>query len=530
MSKMAIDEELAAIGLNNLGNVMLNLSPERLVEEALRRQEGILTETGAFRVETGKYTGRSPKDRFIVANEATNDKVAWGKVNVPIEQDKFDAIYQSALTYLQGKDIYVFDGLAGADSKYQVSVRIVNELAHQNLFMHQLLVRPTTEQLEVYQPEFTMVCAPGYHCDPERDGVNSEAAIIIDFSKKIILIVGSSYCGEMKKSIFSVMNFILPQKDILSMHCSANMSPEDHSVALFFGLSGTGKTTLSADPKRMLIGDDEHAWTADGVFNIEGGCYAKAIRLNREQEPQIFDAVRFGALVENVQFVPGTRTIDFYDDSLTENTRAAYPVNYIPNAQLDGQGGIPKTVVFLTADAFGVLPPISKLNKEQAMYHLLSGYTSKLAGTERGITEPQATFSACFGEPFLPLPAVKYAEMLGERIEKYDVEVFLINTGWIGGPYGVGERIPLKYTRAIVTAALGGELRHIAYEEHPIFKVSMPTSCPEVDSRLLNPINLWEDKDAYLQQAKMLAKKFEDNFSRFHEMPDHIKNAGPKAE
>lgn len=528
MSNMAIHEELAELGLNTTGKIMHNLSPERLVEEALLHCEGVLTDTGAFSVETGRYTGRSPKDRFIVENAATRDKVAWGKINMPIEQDKFDALFHKVLQYLQTKDLYVFDGLAGADEKYQTPFRIVNELAHQNLFMHQLLVRPSDDMTN-YKPEFTMVCAPGFKCDPEVDGVHSEAAIIIDFAKKIILIAGSSYCGEMKKSVFSVMNFILPQKDILSMHCSANMSKEDHGVALFFGLSGTGKTTLSADPKRMLIGDDEHAWTKDGVFNIEGGCYAKAIRLNREQEPQIFDAVRFGAIVENVQFFDGSRTIDFYNDSLTENTRAAYPVHYIPNAQVDGKGGIPKTVVFLTADAFGVLPPISKLNKEQAMYHLLSGYTSKLAGTERGITEPQATFSACFGEPFLPLPAVKYAEMLGERIEKYDVEVFLINTGWIGGAYGVGERIPLKHTRSIVTAALGGELRHIAYEEHPIFKVSMPTACPGVDSKLLNPINLWADKDAYTAQAKMLAEKFESNFARFDEMPDHIKNAGPKA-
>lgn len=530
MSNKAIDEELSGIGLNNLNNVWHNLSPERLIEQALHRGEGVLTDTGALRVETGKYTGRSPKDRFIVNNAASHDKVAWGKVNMPIEQAKFDAILEQAEAYLQGRDVFVFDGLAGADAKYQLPIRIINELAHQNLFMHQMLVRPDQAQLADFKAEFTLLCVPGYHCDPVRDGVNSEAAIIIDFAKKMVLIVGSRYCGEMKKAVFSVMNFLLPQRDVLSMHCSANMSPTDHSVALFFGLSGTGKTTLSADPKRMLIGDDEHAWTEDGVFNIEGGCYAKAIRLNYEQEPQIFNAVRFGALVENVQFKDGTRTIDFYDDTLTENTRAAYPVNYIPNAQLDGKGGIPKTVVFLTADAFGVLPPISKLNKEQAMYHLLSGYTSKLAGTERGITEPQATFSACFGEPFLPLPAVRYAEMLGERIEKYDVEVFLINTGWIGGAYGVGERIPLAYTRSIVTAALGGELRHVDYEEHPIFKVAMPISCPKVDSTILNPINLWPDKAAYMAQAKMLAAKFEENFSRFQEMPEHIKKAGPKVE
>lgn len=529
MDSVQITKELKQLGLENLASINYNLSVPELVEEALRRQEGVLTETGAIRVETGKYTGRSPKDRFIVEIGDAKNEVAWGKVNVGISEEKYKHLYQEVAAYLAGKDVYVFDGLAGADQKYQTKFRVINELAHQNLFVHQMLVRPNAEILKDYVPEFTMICAPGFKCDPQRDGVNSDAAIILNLEEKVILIAGSSYCGEMKKSIFSVMNYLLPKKNILSMHCSANMSLEDGSVALFFGLSGTGKTTLSADPKRMLIGDDEHAWTEEGVFNIEGGCYAKAIRLNREQEPQIFDAVRFGAVVENVEFFPDSRVIDFYNDTLTENTRAAYPVEYIPNAQLNGQGGIPKTVVFLTADAFGVLPPVSKLTKEQAMYHLLSGYTSKLAGTERGITEPQATFSACFGEPFLPLPAVKYAEMLGERIEKYDVEVFLINTGWIGGAYGVGSRIPLKDTRNIVTAALGGQLRHVEYEEHPIFKISMPKSCPEVDEKLLNPMNLWADKGAYQEQAKMLAGKFETNFARFEEMPEHIKNAGPKA-
>ncbi len=527
MEKAKIVEELRQMGLEHLQAVAYNLSVEELIEEAIKNNEGVLTETGAFRVETGKYTGRSPKDRFIVETDDAKNDVAWGKVNVPISESVFERLYQKTLGYLQGKTIYVFDGFAGADKKYQTKFRAINELAHQNLFMRQMLVRPQEQDLADYTPEFTMICAPNLKCDPQADGVNSEAAIVLNLDKKIILIIGSSYCGEMKKSIFSAMNYLLPKKDILSMHCSANMSLEDGSVALFFGLSGTGKTTLSADPKRMLIGDDEHAWTKDGVFNIEGGCYAKAIRLNREQEPQIFDAVRFGAVVENAVFFPNSRKINFDDDSLTENTRVAYPVEYIPNAQLNGKGGIPKTVIFLTADAFGVLPPISKLTKEQAMYHLLSGYTSKLAGTERGVTEPQATFSACFGEPFLPLAAIKYAEMLGERIEQYNVEVFLINTGWIGGAYGVGERIPLKYTRAIVTAALSGQLSQVDYQEHPIFKIAMPKTCPEVDSNLLDPANLWTDKAAYEAQAKMLAQKFEDNFARFNEIPNHIKNAGP---
>ena len=334
----------------------------------------------------------------------------------------------------------------------------------------------------------------------------------------------------MKKSVFSAMNYFLPQQNVLPMHCSANTDPETGSVAVFFGLSGTGKTTLSADPARKLIGDDEHGWSDTGIFNIEGGCYAKAIRLNREQEPQIFDAVKFGSVVENVEFFPGTRKIDFYDESLTENTRAAYPVEYIPNAQLDGKGGIPQTIIFLTADAFGVLPPIAKLDTLQAMYHLLSGYTSKLAGTERGITEPQATFSTCFGEPFLPLDPMVYANMLAEKIEKYDVNVYLVNTGWVGGPYGVGNRIKLSYTRALVSAAQNGELAKVEYEQHPIFKVSMPKSCPGVDAEILNPRNLWEDKAAYDAQAKVLAKKFADNFKRFETAPEELVKAGPVAE
>lgn len=522
-------DDLTHLGLKDLKDIKHNLMPAELVEAALANHEGQLTDTGAFRVETGKYTGRSPKDRFIVSCPLISDQIAWGKVNVPIEEAVFTRLYDKVMAYLAGKSVYVFDGMACADKAYEVNIRVINELAHQNLFMHQMLVRPTADELTNYQAEFNLICAPGFKCDPVADGVHSEAAIILDLAKKIILIVGSSYCGEMKKSVFSVMNYLLPQKDILPMHCSANMSLADQSVALFFGLSGTGKTTLSADPQRMLIGDDEHGWSERGVFNIEGGCYAKAIRLNQEQEPQIWNAIRFGALAENVQFFEGTRNIDFYDESLTENTRVAYPVDYIPNANVSGVGGIPKTIIFLTADAFGVLPPISKLTKEQAMYHLLSGYTSKLAGTERGITEPQATFSACFGEPFLPLQAVKYAEMLGERIEKYDVEVFLVNTGWIGGAFGVGERIPLKHTRSLVSAALSGELKDVAYEQHPIFKIAMPKSCPEVDAKLLNPINLWQDKEAYVKQAKMLAGKFKNNFERFEQMSAYIKAAGPQA-
>lgn len=530
MEESRILKELEKIGIMDAGTIKHNLSPTLLVEEALARGEGILNDTGAFCVETGKFTGRSPNDRFIVKRKTIEKKIAWGKVNVPVTPEVFDTLYDKVMKYLKGKELYVFDGLAGADAQYQMQVRVVNEYAHQNLFMHQMLVRPSKEKIDCYVPDLHLICAPGFKCDPEIDGVNSDAAIMLDLEKRIILIVGSSYCGEMKKSVFSAMNFFLPLRNVLSMHCSANMDPHDGSVALFFGLSGTGKTTLSADPGRMLIGDDEHGWSDSGVFNIEGGCYAKAIRLNREQEPQIYDAIRFGALTENVRFFPDTRKLDFYDDSLTENTRAAYPVEYIPNAQLCGRGGIPKTVIFLTADAFGVLPPISKLNTLQAMYHLLSGYTSKLAGTERGITEPQATFSTCFGEPFLPLDPLVYSKMLAEKIEKYEVDVYLVNTGWIGGPYGIGNRIKLSYTRSLVTAALKGDLRNVEYEQHPIFKVEMPLSCPGVEAEILNPMNLWFDKEAYLRQAKMLAGKFVENFKRFDSAPTFLVNAGPVVE
>ncbi len=530
MEDTKIRKELDKVGLKNLGEIKHNLSPALLVEEAFKKGEGVLTETGAFRVTTGKFTGRSPKDRFIVKRRSIEKQIAWGPVNMPIEPDVFERLYNKVLAYLEGKDVYVFDGLAGADVQYQMQARIVNEYAHQNLFMHQLLVRPTKEKIACYVPDIHMICAPGFKCDPELDGVNSDAAIILDLEKRIILIAGSSYCGEMKKSIFSAMNYFLPQRNVLPMHCSANMSPDDGSVALFFGLSGTGKTTLSADPARKLIGDDEHGWSDNGVFNIEGGCYAKAIRLNPEQEPEIFNAIKFGSVVENVEFFPGTRKVDFYDGTLTENTRAAYPVEYIPNAQLQGRGGIPKTVIFLTADAFGVLPPIAKLNTLQAMYHLLSGYTSKLAGTERGVTEPQATFSTCFGEPFLPLDPMVYAKMLAEKIEKYDVNVYLVNTGWVGGPYGIGNRIKLSYTRALVTAALNGELSKVEYEQHPVFKVFIPKSCPGVDAEILNPMNLWFDKDAYMKQAKMLAGKFIDNFTRFESAPNFVVQAGPVIE
>ena len=520
-------------GLEKLGiiapkAVYRNLSVPALVEKALQANEGTLSETGALVVNTGKYTGRSPDDKFVVDYPSIHDEIAWGKVNVPMAPETFDKIYNKMTAYLQGRDIYIFDGFAGADPKYTQRFRIINELASQNLFIHQLLIRPEKEQLENFEPDFTIIAAPGFKCIPEIDGTNSEAAIIVSFEKKMVIIAGSQYSGEIKKSVFSVMNYLLPKNGVFPMHCSANIGA-DGDTALFFGLSGTGKTTLSADPERMLIGDDEHGWSDNGVFNFEGGCYAKCINLSKENEPQIWNAIKFGALVENVVMDPETRVFDFNDGSLTENTRVGYPVEFIPNAAIPGVGGQPKTVVFLTADAFGVLPPIAKLDKDMAMFHFVSGYTSKLAGTERGITEPQATFSTCFGAPFLPLDPSVYAEMLGENVASSDAKVYLINTGWSGGSYGVGKRMSLKYTRAMVTAALTGALDNVKFELDPIFNVYVPTECPNVPAEILNPKNTWADKAEYDKTAKMLAARFTENFKKYTHMPENIVKAGPKA-
>ncbi len=517
------------LGIAGSGTAYRNLAPAQLVEAALRRGEGTLSDTGALVVKTGKYTGRSPDDKFIVDTPAVHDEIAWGKINVPIEKAKFDAIKAKILAYLQNKEIFVFDGFAGADPKYTKRFRIINELASQNLFIHQLLIRPTEEQLDAYVPDYTIYAAPGFKCIPEVDGVHSEAAIIIDYEAHEVIICGSGYAGEIKKSVFSVMNYVLPKEGILSMHCSANIGDNGDS-AVFFGLSGTGKTTLSADPNRKLIGDDEHGWSNDGVFNIEGGCYAKCINLEKEHEPEIYGAIKFGALMENV-IVDETGKPDFFDGSLTENTRVGYPIDYIPNAAIPGVGGQPKTVVFLTADAFGVIPPISKLDNDSAMYHFVSGYTSKLAGTERGITEPVTTFSTLFGAPFFPLNASVYAQMLGEKLKETGANVFLVNTGWCGGAAGTVPRMKLKYTRAMVTAALAGELNDVEYELDPIFNLNIPKSCPNVPAEILNPRNVWTDKAKYEESAKTLAKKFQENFAKkYPDMPANITNAGPKAE
>jgi len=516
---------LETLGIINPSAVYRNLTPAILVEHALARGEGKLNAKGALCVNTGKYTGRSPNDKFIVDSAGVHDEIAWGKVNVPITEDKFDAIYEKIIAYLQNREIYIFDGFAGADPKYTKGFRIVNELASQNLFIQQLLLRPTAEQLDKFTADFTIIAAPGFKCIPERDGVNSEAAILVNYEKKLVLIAGSQYAGEIKKSVFSVMNYLMPKEGVFPMHCSANIG-EEGDAAVFFGLSGTGKTTLSADPNRKLIGDDEHGWADDSVFNFEGGCYAKCINLTEENEPEIYRAIRFGAMVENVVMDEETREPDYADDSLTENTRVGYPVDFIPNAAIPGIGGTPKTVIFLTADAYGVLPPVSRLDKSQAMYYFVSGFTSKLAGTERGITSPVPTFSTCFGAPFLPLDPSVYASMLAEKVEQSGAKVYLVNTGW----NGTGKRMKLSYTRAMVTAALNGELEQAEFVTDPYFGVQVPTSCAGVPDELMIPVNTWEDKAAYEAKAKELAKSFVENFKKYTHMSAEVVAAGPKAE
>jgi len=512
------------LGIVNTTAVYRNLKPSQLTEHALRRGEGTLSNTGALVVKTGKYTGRSANDKFIVDTPAVHDEIAWGSVNRPITKERFDAIYNKAVAYLQNREVFIFDGFAGGDTRYRQSFRIINELASQNLFIHQLLIRPTAEQLEDFAPDYTIIAAPGFKCVPEIDGTRSEAAILVNYEEKIVLICGTQYAGEIKKSVFSVMNYVMPKMGVFPMHCSANIG-KDGVSAVFFGLSGTGKTTLSADPERQLIGDDEHGWTDDSVFNFEGGCYAKCINLSAEKEPDIYNAIKFGALVENVVMDPETREFDFDDASLAENSRVGYPIHYINNAKLDGVGGTPKTVIFLTADAFGVLPPISKLDKNQAMYYFVSGFTSKLAGTEIGVTSPVPTFSTCFGEPFLPLDPSAYAAMLAEKVEKTGANVYLVNTGW----NGTGKRISLKYTRAMVSAALKGELENGEFDIDPYFGVSVPKAVEGVPSELLMPEKTWENKEEYHAKAKDLVNRFVENFKKYDKMPAEVVAAGPKA-
>lgn len=520
-------KNLEYLNIKGSSNIYRNLTAAELVEFAIKRNEGVLSNTGALVVNTGKYTGRSPLDRFIVKQKSIESKINWNKVNMPIDESVFDNLYKKVTEYLSKKDIFVFDGSVGAMEEYKLSIRVVCEYASQALFANDLFRRPSKAELENHEPEFTVISAPDFKAKGKEDGVHSEAFILVNLEKKIILIGGTHYSGEIKKSIFSTMNFLLPEKGVLPMHCSANIGSDGNS-AVFFGLSGTGKTTLSAVADRKLIGDDEHGWCEKGVFNFEGGCYAKTIKLDPEKETEIYNALKFGAILENV-VLSENRVPDYDDGSLTENTRGAYPIDYISNAELSGTGGIPKTVIFLTADAFGVIPPISKLSKEAAMYHFMSGYTSKLAGTERGITEPQATFSTCFGGPFMLMKPSVYANLLGERIEKYNTDVYLVNTGWIAGGYGKGERMSLKYTRAMVNAALNGDLKNVEYVEQPVLKVMIPKSCPNVPSEILDAKNTWDDKEAYDIKANELAAKFKENFEKFGDVSEDIKNAGPSA-
>jgi phosphoenolpyruvate carboxykinase (ATP) len=503
-----------------------NLPVAKLVEIAVQKNEGILTATGSLSVKTGKYTGRSPDDRYIVFDDETHENVDWGKVNHQFPPGKFDKIFEKMKNFVDGKDLFIFDGFVGADLENRLSIRVINDHAWQNLFARQLYVRPSATELESHEPEFTLMCINDFETIPV-DGTSSNVFILINLSKKLVLIGGTSYAGEMKKSMFSVMNYILPSRGVFPMHCSANIG-KDGDTALFFGLSGTGKTSLSADPNRMLIGDDEHGWSDKGVFNFEGGCYAKCINLNQETEPQIWNAIKSGAVLENVVIDKQTLKSDFNDSSLTENTRAAYPLDYIPGSIIPSIGGHPKVVIFLTADALGVLPPVSKLTKEGAMFHFMSGYTSKLAGTERGIKEPKAVFSECFAAPFMPRPASVYAKMLGEKIKKHNTIVYLINTGWSGGAYGSGNRIKIQYSRAMVTAALTGALDIVKYRHDDLFNLDIPTECPNVPSEILDPKNTWIDKDSYDLSAKKLAQMFVENFNKFKNVPQEIRKAGPK--
>jgi phosphoenolpyruvate carboxykinase (ATP) len=508
-------------------HVHRNLSTPQLVEAAIARGEASLAANGALVALTGARTGRSPRDKFIVKDAITSDSVDWGKVNQPFDPDAFQALLDRVLGHMRERDLYVLDLFAGADPDYRLPVQIIAEYAWHALFVKQLFIRPSFRELVSHQPEFTVIAAPEFEAVPERDLTKSGTFIITDFTRKIILIGGTKYAGEMKKSIFGVMNFLLPERDVLPMHCSANIG-QDGETALFFGLSGTGKTTLSADPLRRLIGDDEHGWGQSGIFNLEGGCYAKCVDLSEEKEPQIFNAIRFGAVLENVVIDPQSGIPDYTDVRFTENTRAAYPVEFIANAVIPGIGGHPRNVLFLAADAFGVLPPIAKLSPAQAMYHFLSGYTAKLAGTEAGLgSEPVPEFSTCFASPFIPRAPQVYAKMLGDRLRKHNAQCWLVNTGWSGGAFGVGKRMSLKYTRAMVNAVLDGSLSDVEFITEPAFGLSIPVRCPNVPAELLNPRHSWGDKKAYDLQAELLAQKFKTNFQDF-DVPDEVRAAGPQ--
>lgn len=507
--------------------VRQNLPPAVLVETSLARGEGRLTARGALTCRTGEFTGRTPTNRFIIDDAITHDRVAWGKVNQPASPETFEKVRRRMAAYLSGREVFVQDVYGGGDPQYRLRVRVVTEMAWHSLFARQLFLRPAEAERKNFEPDFTVISLPGCKAVPSEDGTRTGTFILVNFERRMVLIGGTAYAGEIKKSVFGVLNFLLPERGVMPMHCSANVGA-DGTSALFFGLSGTGKTTLSADPQRRLIGDDEHGWGANGVFNFEGGCYAKCIKLSESGEPQIWNAIRFGTVLENVTIDANTRVADFDDESITENTRAAYPIDYIDNAVLNSRGPHPSDVVLLTADAFGVLPPIARLSVPQALYHFLSGYTAKLAGTEAGVKEPNATFSTCFGEPFLPLPPTTYARMLGERVREHKVRCWLINTGWTGGPFGVGTRMKLDYTRAMVNAALAGALEKTAFTADPIFGIEVPRSVPGVPDKVLNPANTWSDPAAHRAAAQRLAGLFVENFKRFSGIAPEVAAAGPK--
>jgi phosphoenolpyruvate carboxykinase (ATP) len=522
---------LEALGIVRSGPVSWNLSAAALYEEAVRRSEGLIGAEGPLVCRTGHHTGRSPNDKFVVREPSSERHVHWGNVNCPIDEAKFDLLHRDMTAYLQDKELYVLDAWAGADPAYRLPIRIVNEFAWHNLFARNMFLPETDPaRLAQHRPEFTVIDAPNFRSDPARHGTRSDVFILVHFGRKLVLIGGTSYAGEIKKSIFTVMNYVLPLEGVLSMHCSANIGAAG-DTALFFGLSGTGKTTLSSDPSRRLIGDDEHGWSDRGIFNFEGGCYAKVIKLSAEAEPQIYETTRrFGTILENVVIDPDTRRLDLDDATYTENTRGSYPIDFIANSEPSGQGGHPTNIVMLAADAYGVLPPIARLTPDAAMYHFLSGYTARVAGTEKGVTEPKATFSTGFGAPFLPLNPNVYAKMLGERIATHQARVWLVNTGWTGGPYGVGTRMRIAHTRAMITAALGGELESVSYRKHPVFNIDVPASCPGVPNEVLDPRSTWPDAAAYDEQARKLAKMFVENFKSFeNDVPVSVKEAGPRA-
>ena len=520
---------LAKLGLKTTKPVHYQLSPNELTEQTLQRKEGVLNDTGALVIKTGEFTGRSPKDKFIVKDDITADTVHWNDFNIPIEPKYFDNMYDKLMKHLSAKEVWVRDSYVCADSNYRLNIRVINENPWSNLFAYNMFLRPAESELENFTADWHIIQAPDFKADPATDGTRQHNFAMVSFSKKTILIGGTGYTGEMKKGIFTILNYILPQeKNVLSMHCSANIGKAG-DTAVFFGLSGTGKTTLSADPNRSLIGDDEHGWTNDTVFNFEGGCYAKTIDLSEEKEPEIYHAIKPGALVENVTFIEGSNKIDFSSKVITENTRVSYPLSFISNALEPSIGKTPKNIFFLTADAYGILPPISKLSPGQAMYQFISGYTAKVAGTEAGVTEPKSTFSACFGAPFLPLHPGKYAEMLGKKMKEHNVNIWMINTGWSGGPYGIGHRMKLPFTRSMITAALEGKLDNVAFEAHPVFGMMMPMTCPDVPSDILNPRNTWADKSSYDLKAKDLASQFIKNFQKYAAgVNEEILAAAPK--